>query len=137
MFSKFCGPGEWAAYYRGFTLIEILVAIFTLTVVLLGLAPMAFNVLHYNNFTKNRTIAITLARAKIAELKRTALTAVLSDSNDGTESSLDENGVSGSGKFTRVVDVTGGVNLLTTLEVTVTWTDFAAQSISQTTFISQ
>jgi len=128
---------EWPLllHHRGFTLIEILVAIFTLTVVLLGLAPMAINVIHYNKFTKNRTIGVGLAQSKVDDLRRIALTTTLTDANDdllGT--TINQEGVA----FTRKVDITdGAVGNLTTISVSVTWTDFAEHTITQTTKIYQ
>ena len=130
--------GALQLHHRGFTLVEILVAIFTLTVVLLGLAPMAFNVLHSNNFSKNRTIAVGLARSKIDDLRRTALTTTLSTSIT-TENNVDENGVEDSGGiFTRVVNITdGAAGQLTTVQVEVSWTDYTDHKVTQTTKIYQ
>ena len=128
---------EWPLllYHRGFTLIEILVAIFTLTFVLLGLAPMAINVIHYNKFTKSRTIGVGLAQSKVDDLRRIALTTTLTDANDDLSgTTINQEGVA----FTRKVDITdGAVGNLTTISVSVTWTDFAEHTITQTTKIYQ
>ncbi len=121
MFRKIRVRREWTLhlYHRGFTLVEILVAIFTLTVVLLGLAPMAINVIHYNKFTKSRTIGVGLARSKIDDLRRTALTATLTDANDDLSgTTINQEGVA----FTRKVDITDvAVGNLTNIEVCVSW----------------
>ncbi len=130
MFRKIRVRREWVLhlYHRGFTLVEILVAIFTLTVVLLGLAPMAFNVLHSNNFSKNRTIAVGLAQSKIDDLRRTALTTTLTSADNDNDTS---------GIFTRTWTIVGGADQLTTVEVKMTWRDYASHTITQTTLIRQ
>jgi hypothetical protein len=94
--------------------------------------------LHYNNFSKNRTIAVGLARSKIDDLRRTALTTILSTSIT-TENNVDENGLEDSGGiFTRVVNITdGAVGNLTTIAVSVTWTDYTGHTVTQTTKIYQ
>ncbi len=130
MFRKIRVRREWVLhlYHRGFTLVEILVAIFTLTVVLLGLAPMAFNVLHSNNFSKNRTIAVGLARSKIDDLRRTALTTTLTNANNDNDTS---------GIFTRTWTIVGGADQLTTVQVVVSWTDYTSHTVMQTTLLRQ
>ena len=130
MFRKIHVRREWAVHlhHRGFTLIEILVAIFTLTVVLLGLAPMAFNVLHSNNFSKNRTIAVGLARSKIDDLRRTALTTTLTNANNDNDTS---------GIFTSTWTIVGGADQLTTVQVVVSWTDYTSHTVMQTTLLRQ
>ncbi len=130
MFTKIRVRREWAVHlhHRGFTLVEILVAIFTLTVVLLGLAPMAFNVLHSNNFSKNRTIAVGLARSKIDDLRRTALTTTLTNANNDNDTS---------GIFTSTWTIVGGADQLTTVQVVVSWTDYTSHTVMQTTLLRQ
>ncbi len=132
MFRKIRVRREGALYlhHRGFTLVEILVAIFTLTVVLLGLAPMAFNVLHYNNFSKNRTIAVGLAQSKIDDLRNTAAA-------DTTTLTSADNGNDTDGIFTRTWTIVGGADQLTTVQVAVNWTDYTNHTITQTTLIRQ
>ena len=130
MFRKIHLRREWAVHlhHRGFTLVEILVTIFTLTVVLLGLAPMAFNVLHSNNFSKNRTIAVGLARSKIDDLRRTALTTTLTNANNDNDTS---------GIFTSTWTIVGGADQLTTVQVVVSWTDYTSHTVMQTTLLRQ
>ena len=56
---------------RGFTLIEIIIAMFILVVALTGLAGVASTVINGNSFSKEITTATTLAQEKIEELKNT------------------------------------------------------------------
>ena len=63
----------------GFTLIEIMIAIFILTVGLLGVAGMAATVINGNAFGKEITTAATLAQDKMEELKNTDYGSIVSD----------------------------------------------------------
>ena len=91
---------------------------------------MAFNVLHYNNFSKNRTIAVGLARSKIDDLRNTAapITTTLTSADNGN----DTNGI-----FARTWTIVGGADQLTTVEVAVSWTDYTNHTVTQTTLIRQ
>ena len=65
----------------GFTLIEVMIAIFILTVGLLGAAGMAATVINGNAFSKEITTAAMLAQDKMEEL-RTVDWNGLQDGND-------------------------------------------------------
>jgi type IV pilus assembly protein PilV len=58
----------------GFTLIEVLIAIFILTVALVGLASVTVSVIKGNNLSKMVTTATTRAKDKMEELKDTSST---------------------------------------------------------------
>jgi len=128
---------------NGITLMEVVATMAFLSIGLLGLIPMAVTALKHSNSVENRTIATTLARSKIDALKRTALTtAPLTNLNNDTEN-IDANGDPG-GIFTRVVTITcppatpsSCAVLLTTIDVTVTWTDYRTNTITQTTLLRQ
>ncbi len=121
----------------GFTLIEILIAISLLSIVMLGLALMATAAVQQGDFVRNRTIGITLARDKIDDLKRLALSTPLSSANNNSETGIDSYGVEGQGKFNRIVTITGGPGQLTTLNVTLNWTDYKANTLTQTILLKQ
>ncbi len=121
----------------GFTLIEILIAISLLSIVMLGLALMATAAVQQGDFVRNRTIGITLARDKIDNLKRLALSTPLSSANNNSETDIDAYGVEGQGIFTRTVAITGGPGQLTTLNVTLNWTDYKANTLTQTILLKQ
>jgi len=122
---------------NGITLLEILVAVSLLSIVTLGLALMAMEALQQGGFVKNRTIGITLARSKIDDLKGLALITSLSSANNNSEIGIDSNGVAGQGIFTRTVTITGGAGQLTTLNVTLAWTDYKPNTITQTILLNQ
>jgi len=54
---------------KGFTLIEIMIAIFVLAVALLGLAEVTTTTIKGNSFSKSLTTATTLANDKMQDLK--------------------------------------------------------------------
>jgi type IV pilus assembly protein PilV len=70
---------------QGFTLIEIMIAIFLLVVAMLGVISVTVMVIKGNSFSKTMTTATTLAADKMEELKNTAY-ASLADGTDTQES---------------------------------------------------
>jgi len=60
----------------GFTLIEIMIAIFILTVGLLGVAGVAITVINGNAFSNKITTATALTQDKMEELRGTAYTSI-------------------------------------------------------------
>ncbi len=97
---------------QGFTLIEIMIAIFLLVVAMLGVISVTVMVIRGNAFSKTMTTATTLAADKMEELKNTAY-ASLADGTD-TQETL----------YTRTWDVTADspATGMSTLVVTVAWT---------------
>ena len=61
---------------RGFTLIEVLIAVFLLVVALIGAASVTTSVIKSNFLSRTLTTATTLAKDKMEELKATAYTAL-------------------------------------------------------------
>jgi prepilin-type N-terminal cleavage/methylation domain-containing protein len=55
---------------KGFTLIEILIALVTFSVGMLGVAGLVIVILHSNTFSKNVTAATTFAHDKMEEINR-------------------------------------------------------------------
>ncbi len=121
---------------NGYTLIEILAAMAVLSIAMMGLVTMAISTAQYTNYVKNQTIAMTLARDKIDDLRRLAVITPISNADNSTENNIDVNGDAG-GIFTRTVTITGGAGQLTTLNVTLTWTGFKTNTVTQTTMLSQ
>ena len=60
---------------RGFTLIEVMIAVFLLAVALIGLASVTTTVIKGNSFSQTLTTATTLAKDKMEELKASTYTA--------------------------------------------------------------
>ncbi len=64
--------------HKGFTLVEIMVAIGILSIALLGLVSVTVMVIKGNTFSKTMTTATTLANDKMEELKKTSYTGLAS-----------------------------------------------------------
>jgi len=73
--------GRQAHRQSGFTLIEIMIAMFVLAVGLLGAAGVATTVINGNALSKKITTATTLAQDKMEELKGTTYSSIASDSD--------------------------------------------------------
>jgi len=66
---------------KGFTLIEVMIAMFVLVVGLLGVAGVATTVINGNAFSREITTATTLAQDKMEELKDTTYSNIASGSD--------------------------------------------------------
>jgi type IV pilus modification protein PilV len=108
----------------GFTLIEILVAMAILGIAILAIAAGATSVIRANQTSYFNTIATNLAQDKLEELK--ANPATMASGGPVTEPPID--GVT----FTRNWTVTADtpVGGLSQIDVTVTWTDYAARTLT-------
>lgn len=137
---------------NAFTFIEILVAVVILSVGLLSISGLVTTVIRGNAQSKRMTIAVSLAQAKIEELKNESYDdSDLSDSNTGnnsdlssttsvdhSESDIDGEGNSG-GMYTRiwnVADDTPSANMKT-ITIIIKWVDNGKErKTSFTTVIS-
>ncbi|MBN1828651.1 MAG: prepilin-type N-terminal cleavage/methylation domain-containing protein [Deltaproteobacteria bacterium] len=61
---------------QGFTLIEVMIALFVLLVALVGVASMATMVITGNRFNNDLTMATTLAEDKLEEMKQAGYAAI-------------------------------------------------------------
>lgn len=107
---------------RGFTLTELLIALFVLSVVLLALSTMVYSVMRATTQSKGMAAATTLAQDRMERLKNINFGALASGSNSTTLGNIAYNcdwniGASGNIK---------------TITVTVSWTDRVSHSISLT-----
>lgn len=109
---------------RGFTLIEILIAIFILSVVLLSLSSMVYSVMRSTSLSKETSTATTLMQSQMETLKNTPLTSLTSGS--------DTPPVPGNISYSRVWTVTTSGNIRT-ISVTVTWTSRGSHSVTMNT----
>lgn len=99
---------------RGFTLVEIVVAICILTIALLSLVSVSVMVIKGNSFSKTMTTATTLAKDKMEELKNTAYRS-LANGSDTREAIYTRT-------WTVIPDPTGTPTPeMVTVEVTVQW----------------
>ncbi|MEW6334910.1 MAG: prepilin-type N-terminal cleavage/methylation domain-containing protein [Thermodesulfobacteriota bacterium] len=98
---------------RGFTLIEVMIAVFLLAVALSGLAALTATVVKGNEVSQTLTTATTLARDKMEDLKRIPYESLATGSDTRSMDNLN---------YTRVWNVSGENNNRKTVDVTVTWT---------------
>lgn len=113
---------------KGFTLVEIMVAISILSIALLGLVSVTVMVIKGNSFSKTMTTATTLANDKMEKLKNNSY-AALAPGTETVESI-----------YTRTWTVTQNSPAagMTTIVMTVQWTwQGAARNVTVSSIIAQ
>lgn len=90
---------------RGFTLIEIMIALVILTVVILGLATATATVVHVVTLSDRNAVAIQLADSRVEEIQMNPNYNALDSAYAGTESSFPNH--PGYTRETRIVRVGG------------------------------
>lgn len=102
---------------KGFTLLEVLVAMAIISVGALGLAMMQGSTVQANSYGNQLTQATALGQSLIEQLSTTELDEL---TGSGTESDLDEDGAPG-GPFTRTWAVADNSDFSKRITVTVSW----------------
>lgn len=119
---------------QGFTLLEIMFAVFVFSIGILAVNATTIMVIKANNMSKNLTTAVNLAQNKLDDLKTTNYGSI----TDSSDNDLDEKGVSGNGIFDRSVSVTTNTNPnYKTIEVEVSWSKYRARKIALKTIITE
>lgn len=107
---------------KGFTLIEVTIAIFILTVALLGLLSVTISVIKGNSFGERMTTATTMAGDKLEEVKSKSYSSISAGTTTDYKNLDSTNGMAGA-FYTRTLTVaenTPAVNMKT-ITVTVLW----------------
>ncbi len=114
-------------YAKGFTLIEIMVAITLLSVGLLGMAGLTVGIMRGNALSSEVTTATVLAQAKMEDIKRVGY-------SGATEITEDYNSIAGYPLFKRdtVVDVDTPDLGMKTVTITVYWNSDASSIAVET-----
>lgn len=112
---------------KGFTLIEVLIALVILSVALLALAGLMAQTTKNNSFGGRITEAATFAQDKLEELKATSWIVIIPGSDKMSSNGMD---------FARNWTVATSGNLKT-IAITINWNDKTSHSISLQSVISQ
>lgn len=119
---------------KGFTLLEVLVALAIFSIGLLAINAMTVMVIKSNYKSRNLTTAVNLAQNKLDDLKISSYASIVA----GSESGLDEEENPGSGIFDRSVTVTTNTTPdYKVVEVKISWTDPDAREVAMQTIIAQ
>jgi type IV pilus assembly protein PilV len=116
---------------KGFTLLEVMIALVILAVGLLGLASLQIMAIKSNSYGQQMTVASTMAQNQLEQLRRTTGTLT-----SGGDSVTDQNGIA----YTRIWTVTPNSPQTgaSTVVITISWTGPAgtgARSINIRTII--
>jgi prepilin-type N-terminal cleavage/methylation domain-containing protein len=124
------------ANQRGFTLIELFIAIVLLTVGLLGTAALTTGVVRGNLSSKNMTTATAIAQSCFEENRRVGYANAGTVPAGGANSCITAGGAAsvtlGGVTFTRTLTIDASVANLKTLTVQVSWSEGASGSKSIT-----
>jgi prepilin-type N-terminal cleavage/methylation domain-containing protein len=129
-----------AAKQNGFTLIEVFIAIFLLTVSLLGTAALTTGVIRGNKASRNMTTATALAESCLEENRRVGYSSAGAVPAGGSNSCVSGTAtVSSDGvAFTRTLTIDTSVANVKTLTVAVSWSEGAVgtKSVSLVTILA-
>lgn len=119
---------------KGFTLIEMLIAVVILTIGLLGTGALTTGVVRGNLAAKNMTTATAIAQSCFEENRRVGYSSAGSVPAGGANSCVTGNATVTSGglSFTRNLAIDTSVSNIKTLTVTLTWSEGAAGTKSIT-----
>ena len=108
---------------KGFTLLEILVALFLLSVVLLATSNMVYSVIKAASQSKEKSMAVVFAQDKMEFLKNTGFSSISVGSDSPSYGGI---------TYSRVWSVTTSGNVKI-ISLTVSWTDRVSRSLTLTT----
>lgn len=107
----------------GFTLMELLIALFILTVALLAISTMVYSVMNSTSLSKEASTATTLMQDKMESLKHTAVSSLTSGNDTIRLGNVD---------YHRQWSVAASANTRT-ITVTVNWTNRRPHTVTMTT----
>ncbi len=120
---------------KGFTLLEILIAITVLSIGLLGMAGLTTNIIHGNMLSKKVTTATTLGQDRMEHFRRLGYSATPTADTTTTEN---YNSIANFSSYKRVsfIDVNSPSAGMKTITVTVYWKS-NAESVALKTILAQ
>lgn len=122
----------------GFTLIEVMIAVFVLAVVLVGLISVTIMIIKGNDFSRRVTTATTLAKDKIEDIKRQSYAATAAGTTTDYWNADSSSGSSGA-YFTRTTTVSANTPAanMKTVVVVVSWTWIGTHNVTLRTIIGE
>jgi prepilin-type N-terminal cleavage/methylation domain-containing protein len=123
---------------KGFTLVEVMIAVFVLTVALLGLISVTVMIIKGNDFSRRMTTATTLAKDKIEQVKKAPYNTISAGTTTDYLNIDSSTGTTGA-YFTRiltVVDNTSTTNMKT-VQVVVNWNWGGTRNVTLRTAVGQ
>jgi len=122
----------------GFTLVEVVIAIFILTVALLGLISVTVMIINGTDFSKRMTTATTLAKDKMEEVKRRPYN-TLTDGTTTDYLNVDSSSGTSGAYFTRIVTIVGSTPAanMRTVTVEVRWAWGGLRNVTLRTIVGQ
>jgi prepilin-type N-terminal cleavage/methylation domain-containing protein len=119
---------------KGFTLLELFIALFLLSIALLALAQLGVSTIHTNQSASENAIATRLAQNKIDELKKTTYASLGLNNYTDPNNPINPQGNTG-GQYTRSWSVIAGpVNGTKKISVLVAWA--GSRSLTLNTLVS-
>jgi type IV pilus assembly protein PilV len=108
---------------KGFTLIEIIIAVFVMVVALIGLIAVTVMIINANDLNRHRTTATTLANDKLEEIKNLSYNSIVDTAGTTDYWKADSSPGTAGDFFSRTWKVTTvSPNDIKKVEVTVSWT---------------
>ncbi len=108
---------------NGFTLVELLIALFILTVVLLAISSMVYSIMRSTSSSRETSVATNLMQDKMETLKNMNLATLAPGTDTVTAGSL---------TYNRQWSITTAGNVRT-ITITITWNSQGAHSLAMTT----
>lgn len=121
---------------RGFTLVEILIAVFILAVALIGLVSVTVMIINANDFSRRMTTATTLAKDRVEQVKKLSYNNVTAGTTTDYFNADSSAGSTGA-YFTRVMTVTADTPAanMKTVVVVVSWNWGGTRQVTLRTII--
>jgi len=114
---------------KGFSLIEVLVALVILSICLLGMAGLMATTTKNNSYGGHLTEAATLAQDKLEQLRGTPI-GMMQVNATMTDNPVGSTGIAYNRSWVAVPNIPPPGNTLNVITITVSWTDRTPHSIS-------